>query len=103
MLEAGIEAFKYNFSNNGHRKVILRLVRNRSALEYKTEGPAGQVPSCLGIPTRSASTVATLSQFYGLLYGGTTVSFDRHKDWLINQKNCQKESKTELGSDSQIL
>ena len=34
VLEVGIKALKYNFSNYGVRQVTLRLVKNRTAIEY---------------------------------------------------------------------
>ena len=37
ILQQGIPAIKYNFSNDGHRKVILKLNEARTHLIYESE------------------------------------------------------------------
>ena len=38
MLEAGISATKFNFSNDKIKQVVLRLVNRRTAIEYRELG-----------------------------------------------------------------
>ena len=39
VLEKGIQAIKFNFSNNKSKRVLIRLINQRKTLEYTTEGP----------------------------------------------------------------
>ena len=99
VLEAGIKAIKYNFSDYGVREVILRLVRNRTAIEYKTvaQNRNGHQTSCgffNMLKSTEKSRVLPLSQFFGLIYGGSTASFVRHKARLMSLIEYQQVNKT---------
>ena len=100
VLEAGIKALKYNYSNYGVREVILRLVKNRTAIEYKTveQNRHGQGTSNSFLNLfRSAgkSRVLPLSDFFGLIYGGSTASFVKHKAKLMSLIEYQQEKVAE--------
>ena len=80
ILQQGIPAIKYNFSNDGHRKVILKLNEARTHLIYESEQPkSGCLNKLSGVNKRSIP----LSAFVNMVYGGQTSTFRRHtKIWV---------------------
>ena len=79
-LERGIAATKFNFSNDQQKSVTISLTRNRSALKYFC--PDGKY-------LRRSRTIS-LNYFHSLVYGGTTMSFQRHKRRLMKLIKPQK-------------
>ena len=96
MLEAGIEATKYNYSNRESRDVRITLTNNRTCLTYKTIG--GKNCSLLGCKSRKVR----LSDFQTLIYGGTTSTFKIHlqKDKKVTRK--QKTCDTKLNKTQKL-
>ena len=78
VLKRGIPAVKLNFSNCKTKNVTIRLVDRRQALEYFTDEPEqGNLCSMMfGAGTRRR---IPLSDFHGIIYGGSTATFDYHK------------------------
>ena len=79
MLEQqGISAVKLNYSNKEKKNVTLKLVKNRSALEYTStlvERPNNLIKRIF----KSNKTTLPLSKFYGLVFGGNTSIFKHRK------------------------
>ena len=80
VLENGIPAIKFNFTNEKIKHVTIRLVKNRTALEYVTEEPATSF--CAKVFCQKSKV--PMSTFSGLIYGGSTMSFGRHKKRLMD-------------------
>ena len=84
MLEQqGIPAIKLNYSNAQYKNVTLRLVKNRAALEYTSEWPAGHPPNLIQKLFRTNRRTVPFSNYYSLVYGGSTSIFKRHRKKLF--------------------
>ena len=65
VLEAGISGTKLNFSDQRTKQVTIRLINKRSSIEYRE--------------SKKKATTLPLSLFNGVMYGGQSSTFDRHK------------------------
>ena len=92
MLEKGIPAVKYNFSNDMKKNVIIRLVNNRTALKHTRVSDPNDTnpPNKFKKLFNLKSTVAPLKGFYALVFGGNTFSFKRHKTKLFAEIDKKK-------------
>jgi len=75
-MKFGVTAFKYNFKNNKHRKIVVSLSPDLSKLVYHDakESGAWQV--------FGSSTSVRLTNFKDVVYGGTTANFKKHQKLL---------------------
>ena len=67
MLEQGIPAVKYNYSNDHYRRVVIRLSHKRSKITYET--PEASQRTLLS-KLKGNSTSINLDEFIGIIYGG---------------------------------
>ena len=79
ILTRGIPALKYNFSNDKIKSVIIHLSADRKSFEYSAHSShRGFYDKLIG-----RTKVRSFKDFTGLLYGGQTMSFGRHKKSLV--------------------
>lgn len=79
VLEHGIPAIKFNFSNSRSKTVMIKLTGNRRVLEYTNLQPSKSLASKVFGQTRRAP----MEQFFEVIYGGSTSCFDSHKSTLM--------------------
>lgn len=103
MLKIGIPAIKLNYSNRKWKYVVVRIADRGSTLEYTpsgadslltpaTRGRGGLCARLFGPTTRRMH----IGDFKGLVYGGLTASFNRHKKHLAAR--IHKQDRLMLGS-----
>jgi hypothetical protein len=85
LLRFGIVGHKYNFKNNSYRKIVLQISEDLQRLQYQnlTEKTSNwQV-------IRGATT-QKLSRFSGIVFGGTTSNFKKHRRILRRKQKLQE-------------
>ena len=83
-MENGIRGFKFNFSDGMRKPVIIKLVKNRTAIQYI---PLQQIEtSCLNRIFKGTRTIP-LSYFYATQFGWASSTFKRHRSSLKAQSN----------------
>ena len=87
VLLKGIEATKYNFSNDVKKKVILSLSADMKYLTYRKQG---EKQSKLG-SIFSITPSLRVSDIKNILFGGQTTAFIKHKK--INMKKFMEVTK----------
>ena len=87
LLEAGIPAIKYNYSNDKSRAIILRLTHDGSQLSYESS----LAPSGLLDRLKRRTKSVKLDNFISLVYGGQSATFKQHRDKNF-QQFCYKTS-----------
>ena len=98
MLEVGIDATKYNYSNRESRDVRIRLTDNRTCLTYTTVDGKNCLLGCKSRKVR-------ISDFQTLVYGGTTSTFKIHlqKDKKVTRKqNIVSKCETKLNKNQKL-
>ena len=94
MLEEGIPAMKFNFSNDQIKQVHIRLKSNRKAFEYITLDDSKQKKGCC-FKIFGQTRTCQLKDFNGVVFGGQTMSFGRHKGRLIKLLKSRQHNKSE--------
>ena len=91
MLREGIPAVKFNFSNDQVREVMIYLADDGQSFEYTTDSLITRRRKC------------KFGLFNGLLYGGQTMSFSRHKKRLIKLLKNQEQNQEYKQEDITII
>ena len=82
VLEIGIVATKFNYSNKGRREIVIRINKDHTSLQYRSKD-AKIFEAWKDIKFRDLK---------GILYGGVSMTFKEQKRPVMRQLNKQRQS-----------
>ena len=82
-LEKGIKATKFNYSDSRRKEVTLKLVNNRSALQYS---PIEEEKTCMTKIFTGKRTIP-ISSFLNVMYGWASSTFQKYRGSIKAKTN----------------
>ena len=101
LVKDGIQAIKYNYSNIGKKSVIVRLTQDRKRLSYETVRDPNQKGGLLCCRLGPTKRYIKLSSIHGILFGGQSKTFLKHRD--IHFENQKEDDERKESVESQNL
>ena len=83
LLRFGITCYKYNYKNNKYRRIVLQLSPDQTKILYQDFKETGNWQ------VFSSSTNKKIAKFNGLIYGGRTDNFKKHRRFQRRQQEMR--------------